>query len=107
MLSAPTSGCVEQAADPNAIVVAGDSAGGGLALSLLLALKRDGLPLPAASVILCPWLDLTLRTASASDAPLATDDDVRRCVEAYLSGHPRTIRSSTRCARISAACHRC
>jgi monoterpene epsilon-lactone hydrolase len=78
----------EQAPDPNAIVVAGDSAGGGLALSLLLALKRDGLPLPAASVILCPWLDLTLRTASASDAPLATDDDVRRCVEAYLSGHP-------------------
>ena len=78
----------DQAPDPNAIVVAGDSAGGGLALSLLLALKRDGLPLPAASVILCPWLDLTLRTASASDAPLATDDDVRRCVEAYLSGHP-------------------
>jgi epsilon-lactone hydrolase len=78
----------DQAPDPNAIVVAGDSAGGGLALSLLLALKRDGLPLPAASAILCPWLDLTLRTASASDAPLATDDDVRRCVEAYLSGHP-------------------
>ncbi len=78
----------EQAPDPSAIVVAGDSAGGGLALSLLLLLKRDGLPLPAASVILCPWLDLTLRTASASDAPLATDDDVRRCVEAYLSDHP-------------------
>ncbi|HUB04323.1 MAG TPA: alpha/beta hydrolase fold domain-containing protein [Solirubrobacteraceae bacterium] len=78
----------DQAADPDAIIVAGDSAGGGLALSLLLALKRDGLALPAASVILCPWLDLTLRTASASDAPLATDDDVRRCVEAYLSGHP-------------------
>jgi epsilon-lactone hydrolase len=78
----------EQAPDPNAIVVAGDSAGGGLALSLLLALTRDGVPLPAASVILCPWLDLTLRTASGSDAPLATDDDVRRCVESYLADHP-------------------
>jgi epsilon-lactone hydrolase len=78
----------EQAPDPDGIVVAGDSAGGGLLLSLLLTLKRDGVPLPSAAVILCPWLDLALRTASGSDAPLATDEDVRRCVQAYLSGHP-------------------
>jgi acetyl esterase/lipase len=39
-------------------------------------------------VIFCPWLDLTLRVSTGSDVPLATDDDVRRCVEAYLSGHP-------------------
>jgi acetyl esterase/lipase len=38
--------------------------------------------------MLCPWLDLALRTASPSDAPLATEDDVRRCAEAYLAGHP-------------------
>jgi epsilon-lactone hydrolase len=78
----------EQTPDPDRIIIAGDSAGGGLLLSLLLALKRDSLPLPAAAVILCPWLDLALRTASCSDAPLATDEDVRRCVEAYLAGHP-------------------
>ena len=78
----------EQTPDPDGIVVAGDSAGGGLVLSLLLTLKRDGLPLPAAAVILCPWLDLAQRTSSGCDAPLATDDDVRRCVEAYLAGHP-------------------
>jgi epsilon-lactone hydrolase len=78
----------EQTPDPDRIIVAGDSAGGGIVLSLLLALKRDGLPLPAAAVLLCPWLDLALRTASPSDAPLATDEDVRRCVEAYLAGHP-------------------
>ena len=78
----------DQTPDPEAVVVAGDSSGGGLLLSLLLALKRDGLPLPAAAVAFCPWLDLTLRASSGSDAPLATDDDVRRCVEAYLSGHP-------------------
>ena len=78
----------EQTPDPEGIVVAGDSSGGGLLLSLLLALKRDGLPLPAAAVIFCPWLDLTLRVSTGSDVPLATDDDVRRCVEAYLSGHP-------------------
>jgi epsilon-lactone hydrolase len=78
----------EQAPDPEGIVLAGDSSGGGLLLSLLLTLKRNHLPLPAGAVIFCPWLDLALRTASPSDAPLATDEDVRRCVEAYLSGHP-------------------
>ena len=78
----------ERTPDPDRVTVAGDSSGGGLLLSLLLALKRDDLPLPAAAVIFCPWLDLALRTASPSDAPLATDEDVRRCVQAYLSGHP-------------------
>ena len=78
----------QQAADPERIVVAGDSSGGGLLLSLLLALKRDRLPLPTAAVIFCPWLDLALRTASPSDTPLATEEDVRRCIEAYLAGHP-------------------
>ena len=78
----------EQAPDPERIVIAGDSAGGGLLLSLLLTLKRDHLPLPAGAVIFCPWLDLALRSSSPSDAPMASDEDVRRCVEAYLSGHP-------------------
>jgi acetyl esterase/lipase len=78
----------DQTPEPEGIIVAGDSSGGGLLLSLLLVLKRDRLPLPAAAVMLCPWLDLALRTASPSDAPLATEDDVRRCAEAYLAGHP-------------------
>jgi acetyl esterase/lipase len=78
----------EQTPDPDGIVLAGDSSGAGLALSLLLALKRDRLPLPAAAVVFCPWLALSPGSGSASDAPLATDEDVQRCVEAYLSGHP-------------------
>lgn len=41
------------------IVVAGDSAGGGLTLSLLLTLREKGLPQPAAAVCLSPWTDLT------------------------------------------------
>ncbi len=45
---------------PNDIVVAGDSAGGGLALALLLALRDAGEALPAAGVGLSPWTDLTL-----------------------------------------------
>ena len=42
------------------IVVAGDSAGGGLVLSLLLALREAGQPLPAAAAVLSPWTDLVL-----------------------------------------------
>ncbi|ALW85779.1 hypothetical protein AUC43_12170 [Hymenobacter sedentarius] len=42
------------------IVVAGDSAGGGLALALLLALRDAGEALPAAAVCLSPWTDLNL-----------------------------------------------
>ena len=41
------------------LVLMGDSAGGGLALSLALACKRHALPLPGALVGLSPWLDLT------------------------------------------------
>jgi acetyl esterase/lipase len=78
----------EQSADPDRVILAGDSSGGGLVLSLLLALKRDRLPLPAGAVIFCPWLDLSMRTASPSDAPLANDEDARRCIAAYLAGHP-------------------
>ncbi len=77
----------EHAPDPPDVVVAGDSSGAGLVLSLLLALKRDRLPLPGGVVMFCPWLDLARRAPSPSDSPMATDD-VRRCVEAYLAGHP-------------------
>jgi monoterpene epsilon-lactone hydrolase len=43
---------------PSHIVFAGDSAGGGLALATLLALKDKNIPLPAAAVALSPWTDL-------------------------------------------------
>lgn len=42
------------------IVVAGDSAGGGLTLALLLTLREQGLPLPAGAALLSPWTDLAL-----------------------------------------------
>jgi epsilon-lactone hydrolase len=49
-----------QGTDPAQIVFAGESAGGGLCLAALLALKDEGLPLPAAAVALSPWTDLKL-----------------------------------------------
>ncbi|WP_051718299.1 alpha/beta hydrolase [Hymenobacter sp. IS2118] len=45
---------------PHDIVVAGDSAGGGLALALVLALRDAGEALPAAAIGLSPWTDLNL-----------------------------------------------
>ena len=46
------------------IVVGGDSAGGGLALSMLLALREAGAPMPRAAVLLSPWTDLTVSSPS-------------------------------------------
>jgi len=45
-------------AGPGSVVVSGDSAGGGLALALILALRDEGRELPAGGVLLSPWLDL-------------------------------------------------
>lgn len=45
--------------DPKKIVIAGDSAGGGLTFALLLAIRDGQLPLPAGGMTLSAWLDLT------------------------------------------------
>src|SRR5215470_5083372 len=50
--------------DPALIAVAGDSAGGGLALGALVALRDAEEPMPAAAVLLSPWTDLALTAAS-------------------------------------------
>lgn len=44
---------------PEKIVVAGDSAGGGLTLALMLYLRDHGIPLPAGVIVMSPWTDLT------------------------------------------------
>lgn len=51
---------LRQGYQPQDIVVGGDSAGGGLALALLLALRDAGEALPAAGIGLSPWTDLNL-----------------------------------------------
>jgi acetyl esterase/lipase len=50
---------LQQGIKPETITIAGDSAGGGLVLSTLLALRDEGSPLPANAVILSPLADLT------------------------------------------------
>jgi monoterpene epsilon-lactone hydrolase len=49
-----------QGVSPSNIMLVGESAGGGLCLATLLALRDQGIPLPAAAVALSPWTDLAL-----------------------------------------------
>jgi monoterpene epsilon-lactone hydrolase len=82
-------------ADPRRIAVMGDSAGGGLVFSLMLRLRDQGCPLPAAAVALSPWTDLALTGPSlrlnATADPMLSPDDPPFFVEDYLAGaDPRT-----------------
>lgn len=67
---------------PRQLVVAGDSAGGGLSVALLLSLRDCGIPLPAAAVLFSPFVDLAVtgdsaRTNSARCAMFSSDSFVR------------------------------
>jgi acetyl esterase/lipase len=72
------------------IVVAGDSAGGGLALATLLALRDGGEAMPKAAFLLSPWLSQILDGESyesrAAADPLIDADFVGACADAFLGG---------------------
>jgi monoterpene epsilon-lactone hydrolase len=61
--------------------VVGESAGGGLALAFLVALKNTDLPQPAAAAVFSPWTDLTVSGASIKDKadvdPVITETALR------------------------------
>ncbi len=73
------------------IIVAGDSAGGGLTVALLLALRDAAMPMPAGAVCLSPWLDLSCSFSSQSPRlrrdPLITPERIRFFARHYASGH--------------------
>jgi monoterpene epsilon-lactone hydrolase len=79
-----------EGAVPERMAVMGDSAGGGLALSLLLRLRDDGVPLPAAAAAVSPWTDLAMTgrsfTVNAGVDPLLSAEQARRFVHHYLAG---------------------
>lgn len=72
------------------VVLAGESAGAGLAVAMLLAIRDAGLPLPSAAVLLSPWGDLTLSgksLQSKADAdPVLTAAALHRRAIDYLAG---------------------
>jgi epsilon-lactone hydrolase len=84
-----------QGVQPGQVVVAGDSAGGGLTIATLVALRDRRERLPAGGVCICPWVDLAITGASmdgnADTDPLVKRDVVAGMAEAYLGGQdPRT-----------------
>ena len=77
---------------PAKIALAGDSAGGGLVVALLLALRERRLPLPAAGACISPWVDLTCGGASyatrAASDPIVKRASVEQMAGHYLGGQP-------------------
>ncbi|MGH7949531.1 MAG: alpha/beta hydrolase [Candidatus Binataceae bacterium] len=80
---------------PSRTAVAGDSAGGGLTIATLVAIRDAKLPTPAAGVCLSPWVDLEgvgeSMTTKASVDPMVQKAGLLEMAKAYLGGkNPRT-----------------
>ncbi|MGA7872008.1 MAG: alpha/beta hydrolase [Candidatus Binatus sp.] len=76
---------------PDRIVIAGDSAGGGLTLAALVAIRDAGLPIPAGAVPISPWTDLegtgeSVRTRATKDV-MVTQDNLAQSAKQYYGAH--------------------
>ncbi|HZU75302.1 MAG TPA: alpha/beta hydrolase fold domain-containing protein [Dehalococcoidia bacterium] len=83
-----------QGVAPERLAVSGDSAGGGLAVALLLALREAGVRLPAAVALQSPWTDLThsgdsIKTRAERD-PMVPPSLLVKMADAYLAGAEAT-----------------
>ncbi len=85
------------------IIIAGESAGGGLLYSLCLRLRAEGIELPAGIIAISPWCDLTLSGESYSNNreadPSLTHERLVFFANCYVGGHtddenPRPKRAS-------------
>ena len=86
---------LSQGLKPARIAVAGDSAGGGLTVATLLAIRDAKLPLPGAGACLSPWVDLEgigeSMTTKAGVDPIVQKAGLLQMAAAYLGGKtPRT-----------------
>ncbi len=96
----------DQRLSAQSIAVAGDSAGGGLTVSLLVATRDAGDALPAAVVLMSPTVDLTSSGASMTDRvdqdPISTPALLRQLASDYLAGaNPKTPLASPLFASLS------
>ena len=76
---------------PQKIVIAGDSAGGGLTLAALIALRDSSQPLPAGAVPISPWTDLegtgeSVRSRAEKD-PMVGQDSLAESAKQYYGAH--------------------
>jgi monoterpene epsilon-lactone hydrolase len=86
---------VKQGFNPAKIAIAGDSAGGGLTMATLVALRDSNDPLPAAGICLSPWVDLTglseTYTTNAETDPMVGEAGIKEMAAMYLNGRdPKT-----------------
>ncbi|TNE41287.1 MAG: alpha/beta hydrolase [Alphaproteobacteria bacterium] len=83
-----------QGIDPKGIVIAGDSAGGGLAIATCMALRDASATQPAAIVAMSPWTDLALTGWSmltlAKEDPFMTPEMLGLFARHYLQGKSPT-----------------
>jgi acetyl esterase/lipase len=83
-------GLLAQGIAPGQIALAGESAGGGLAVATLLALREADVPLPSCAYLMSPYVDLTLSGESLAEKreldPLLTPDGLRARVPDYVGG---------------------
>lgn len=79
-----------QGHQPSHLAIAGDSAGGGLTVATLIALRDQAVPQPRCAVCLSPWSDLNCSNASyqtrAAADPMITTADITMMAAAYLKG---------------------
>lgn len=72
------------------VILAGDSAGGNLALVLVHCLKKEGRMLPGGLLLMSPWTDLTSQGSSFQEKaevdPVLNAEYIGQMVEAYASG---------------------
>ncbi|NDJ54077.1 MAG: alpha/beta hydrolase [Chloroflexi bacterium] len=84
---------LEQGIAAEQVALVGDSAGGGLSAALTLKLKDLGIALPAALVLVSPWLDLTLSGESiqskAETEVVLTRQDIDQWASWYAGDTPR------------------
>ena len=71
---------LDRGVEPQRVTLSGDSSGGGLVVSVLVALKQRGLPQPGGAILMCPWVDLAMS--------LGEDETLRFHAATYLGGHP-------------------
>jgi epsilon-lactone hydrolase len=80
---------------PSDIAFAGESAGGGLAIATLVNARDHGLPLPAAALVMSPYVDLTLSGATMETKravdPLLSPEALRARVSDYTAGHDAAL----------------
>jgi epsilon-lactone hydrolase len=83
-------GLLAQGVAPGQITLAGESAGGGLAVAVLLGLREAGVPLPSCGYLMSPYADLTLSGETLIDRsevdPVLTPEGLRVRVPDYLAG---------------------